>query len=42
MKEYKEVIDGYWRTRYLLNTNTGCAYEVLPATCCTSLCTFSS
>ena len=29
MKEYKEVIDGYWRTRYLLNTNTGCDYEVV-------------
>ena len=29
MKEYKEVIDGYWRTRYLLNTNTKSAYEIV-------------
>ena len=29
MIRYKEVIDGYWRTRYLLNTNTQMAYEIV-------------
>lgn len=29
MIRYKEVIDGYWRTRYLLNTNIQMAYEIV-------------
>ncbi len=26
---HEQVIDGYWRTRYLLNTETGVAYEIV-------------
>lgn len=29
MLVYKEVIDNYWRTRYLLNTQTKTAYEIV-------------
>lgn len=34
MLKYEEVVDGYWRTRYLLNTLTQTAYEIVGRDLC--------